>query len=47
MSAQGLRILLAEGDRPTRAGLRVAVRRAGFERVDEAGSLVEVLATSR
>ena len=46
MSAQGLRILLAEGDRPTRAGLRVAVRRAGFERVDEAGSLVEVLAAA-
>ena len=44
MSSQGPRILLAEGDRPTRAGLRVAVRRAGFELVDEAGSLAEALA---
>ncbi|HKG63323.1 MAG TPA: response regulator transcription factor [Solirubrobacteraceae bacterium] len=44
MSAEGPRILLAEGDRPTRAGLRVAVRRAGFELVDEAGSLAEALA---
>ena len=41
------RILLAEGDRPTRAGLRVAVRRAGFENVDEAGSLAEALAAAR
>ncbi len=46
MSAQGPRILLAEGDRPTRAGLRVAVRRAGFELVDEAGSLAETLAAA-
>ncbi len=46
MSAQGPRILLAEGDRPTRAGLRVAVRRAGFELVDEAGSLAEALAAA-
>jgi DNA-binding NarL/FixJ family response regulator len=37
------RILLAEGDRPTRAGLRVAVRRAGFDQVDEANSLDEAL----
>jgi DNA-binding NarL/FixJ family response regulator len=44
VSAQGPRILLAEGDRPTRAGLRVAVRRAGFELVDEAASLAEALA---
>jgi len=44
VSAEGPRILLAEGDRPTRAGLRVAVRRAGFELVDEAGSLAEALA---
>ena len=40
------RILLAEGDRPTRAGLRVAVRRAGFEQIVEAGSLAEVLAAA-
>jgi DNA-binding NarL/FixJ family response regulator len=40
------RILLAEGDRPTRAGLRVAVRRAGFEEIVEAGSLAEVLAAA-
>jgi DNA-binding NarL/FixJ family response regulator len=46
MSARGPRILLAEGDRPTRAGLRVAVRRAGFELVDEAGSLDEALAAA-
>ena len=46
MSAHGPRILLAEGDRPTRAGLRVAVRRAGFELVDEAGSLDEALAAA-
>jgi DNA-binding NarL/FixJ family response regulator len=46
MSAQGPRILLAEGDRPTRAGLRVAVRRAGFALVDEAGSLAEALAAA-
>jgi DNA-binding NarL/FixJ family response regulator len=46
MSAQGSRILLAEGDRPTRAGLRVAVRSAGFEQIDEAGSLEEALATA-
>jgi two-component system response regulator DevR len=46
VSAQGPRILLAEGDRPTRAGLRVAVRRAGFELVDEAGSLAEMLAAA-
>ena len=46
MSAQGPRILLAEGDRPTRVGLRVAVRRAGFELVDEAGSLAEALAAA-
>lgn len=46
MSAKGPRILLAEGDRPTRAGLRVAVRRAGFELVDEAGSLAEALAAA-
>jgi DNA-binding NarL/FixJ family response regulator len=46
VSAPGPRILLAEGDRPTRAGLRVAVRRAGFERVDEAGSLDEALAAA-
>lgn len=46
MSAQGPRILLAEGDRPTRAGLRIAVRRAGLEQVDEAGSLAEALAAA-
>jgi DNA-binding NarL/FixJ family response regulator len=46
VSAPGPRILLAEGDRPTRAGLRVAVRRAGFDRVDEAGSLDEALAAA-
>ena len=46
MSSQGPRILLAEGDRPTRAGLRVAVRSAGFEQIDEAGSLEEALATA-
>ena len=46
MSAEAPRILLAEGDRPTRAGLRVAVRRAGFELVDEAGSLDEALAAA-
>lgn len=46
MSAQGPRILLAEGDRPTRAGLRVAVRRVGFEAIDEAGSLGEALAAA-
>ena len=46
MSAEKPRILLAEGDRPTRAGLRVAVRRAGFEQVDEAGSLTEALAAA-
>lgn len=46
MSAHGPRILLAEGDGPTRAGLRIAVRRAGFERVDEAGSLAEALAAA-
>ena len=46
MSAQQPRILLAEGDRPTRAGLRVAVRSAGFEQIDEAGSLEEALATA-
>jgi DNA-binding NarL/FixJ family response regulator len=43
MSAHGPRVLLAEGDRPTRAGLRVAVRRAGLDMVDEAGSLAEAL----
>jgi DNA-binding NarL/FixJ family response regulator len=36
-------ILLAEGDRPTRAGLRLAVRRAGFDEIDEATSLAEAL----
>jgi DNA-binding NarL/FixJ family response regulator len=46
VSAQGPRILLAEDDRPTRAGLRVAVRRAGLEQVDEAGSLAEALAAA-
>jgi DNA-binding NarL/FixJ family response regulator len=43
VNARGVRILLAEGDRPTRAGLRIAVQRAGFELVDEAGSLVDAL----
>jgi DNA-binding NarL/FixJ family response regulator len=47
MSARGPRILLAESDRPTRAGLRVAMRRAGFEQLDEAGSLAEALAAAR
>jgi DNA-binding NarL/FixJ family response regulator len=46
MSVQVARILLAEGDRPTRAGLRIAVRRAGFAPVDEAGSLAEALAAA-
>jgi DNA-binding NarL/FixJ family response regulator len=46
VSVQGPRILLAEGDRPTRAGLRVAVRRAGLELVDEAGSVAEALAAA-
>ena len=46
MSGPGPRILLAEGDRPTRTGLRVAVLRAGFELVDEAGSLAEALAAA-
>ena len=46
MSAPGPRILLAEDDRPTRAGLRVAVQRAGLEQVDEAGSLAEALAAA-
>jgi DNA-binding NarL/FixJ family response regulator len=46
MSAHGPRILLAEADRPTRAGLRLAVQRAGFASVDEAGSLAEALAAA-
>jgi len=46
VSVQAPRILLAEGDRPTRAGLGVAVRRAGFEQVGEAGSLPEALAAA-
>ena len=46
MSSGAPRILLAEGDRPTRAGLRGAVRRAGLETVDEAGSLAEALAAA-
>jgi DNA-binding NarL/FixJ family response regulator len=46
VSGSSPRILLAEGDRPTRAGLRVAVRSAGFEQIDEAGSLEEVIATA-
>lgn len=46
MSAQRPRVLLAEADRPTRAGLRVAVRHAGFDMVDEAGSLAEALAAA-
>ena len=46
MSAQGPRILLAEADRPTRAGLRIAVQRAGFASVDEAGAIAEALAAA-
>jgi DNA-binding NarL/FixJ family response regulator len=42
-----IRILLAEGDLPTRTGLRVALRRADFEVVDEAGSHDEALAAAR
>jgi DNA-binding NarL/FixJ family response regulator len=47
VNARGPRILLAESDRPTRAGLRVAVQRAGFELIDQAGSLAEALAAAR
>lgn len=34
----GLRVLLAEADRPTRAGLRLSLAQAGFEIAAEAGS---------
>jgi DNA-binding NarL/FixJ family response regulator len=47
VNARGPRILLAESDRPTRAGLRVAVQRAGFELIDQAGSLAEAVAAAR
>lgn len=40
------RILLAEGDAPTRAGLRLAVRRAGFEEIVEADSLAAAVAVA-
>ncbi len=46
MSAGGGRILLAEGDRPTRAGLKVAARRAGMEVFDETESLEQTVATA-
>jgi DNA-binding NarL/FixJ family response regulator len=42
-----IRILLAEADRPTRTGLRVALRDAGFELVEEASSHDEALAAAR
>lgn len=44
MSGRG--VLLAESDRPTRAGLRMVMRDAGFEPVHEAGSLEEALAAA-
>jgi len=37
------RILLAEGDRPMRAGLKLAVHAAGYDLVEEAGSRTEAL----
>jgi DNA-binding NarL/FixJ family response regulator len=40
------RVLLAEGDAPTRAGLRLAVRRAGFEEIVEADSLAAAVAVA-
>jgi DNA-binding NarL/FixJ family response regulator len=47
VSSEAPRILLVEGDRPTRAGLRVAVQRAGFAEVLEAGSPAEALVAAR
>jgi DNA-binding NarL/FixJ family response regulator len=46
VTAASPRILLAEGDHPTRAGLRVAVRKAGFEEIVEAKSLAEAVAVA-
>ena len=43
----GARVLLAEGDDFTRAGLRVAVRRAGFNLVDDADGHVAALDAAR
>jgi DNA-binding NarL/FixJ family response regulator len=43
----GTRVLLAEGDDFSRAGLRVAVRRAGFEAVDDAGEHAAALDAAR
>jgi DNA-binding NarL/FixJ family response regulator len=42
-----IRILLGEGDLPTRTGLRVALGRGDFDLVDEAGSHDELLAAAR
>jgi DNA-binding NarL/FixJ family response regulator len=42
----GLRILLAEADRPTRAGLRLSLSRAGLEIVAEAGSPADAIAAA-
>jgi len=43
----GVRVLIAEGDEPTRAGLRLVVRRAGFEAVDDAGGHAAALGVAR